>query len=76
MAEISYYPFTKDEYKEIIGRVVEQFSSFDLECEYTPMSTIVKGEHAEILKMMAEIIQHNFSKNPSILNVKLSNACF
>ena len=76
MAEICYYPFTKEDYKTIIGNVMDDFSLFDLQCEFTPMSTIVTGEHKEVLKLVESLVSKHFSKNPSILELKLSNACF
>ncbi len=76
MAEISYYPLSKDKYKEIIGNVIHSFSEFNLKITYTEMSTIVIGKHGEVLKLIEFIIMNHFPENPSILEVKFSNACF
>jgi uncharacterized protein YqgV (UPF0045/DUF77 family) len=76
MAELSYYPLAKYEYPDIINNVVAEFSNFDLEISYTSVSTIVIGDHSDIIQLIEHIITNYFMIHKSILEVKFSNACF
>jgi uncharacterized protein YqgV (UPF0045/DUF77 family) len=76
MAEFTYYPLAEKEYQDIIKNVVTEFSNFDLDISYTSISTIVTGNHSEILRLIDHLITKYFSIQLSILEVKFSNACF
>lgn len=73
--EMSYYPFARDNFKEIVKNVIGDISGFDLELTYTPLSTLVTGEHVEVLKMVQHIIEKYFPDNPSVFECKFCNAC-
>jgi uncharacterized protein YqgV (UPF0045/DUF77 family) len=76
MAEFAYYPLAKKEYQDIIKEIVTECSNFNLELSHTAMSTIVTGDHSEILRLVNHLITKYFSSFLSILEVKYSNACF
>lgn len=76
MAEFAYYPLAKKEYQGIIKDVVAECSNYDLEISYTAVSTIITGNHSEILQLVNHLITKYFSIHFSILEVKFSNACF
>ena len=74
-AEIAYYPLAKVDFVEIIKNVINEFPSFNLDLSYTAVSTIARGEHEELLALIKKIIEKYFPDNPSVLEVKFSNAC-
>ncbi len=73
--EMSYYPFTRDNFKEIVKNVIADIENFKFDINYTPLSTLVKGDHKKVLKMVQLIIEKYFPDNPSVFECKFCNAC-
>lgn len=74
-AELTYYPFAVDDYKEVVREVLDVFPTMNLDITYTSMSTIVYGEFAEVHKLVEKVVEMFFTKYQSVLEVKYSNAC-
>jgi uncharacterized protein YqgV (UPF0045/DUF77 family) len=74
-AELAYYPFAEENYKEIVDKVIAIFPEFKIDVKYTTMSTIVYGDQEQVINLVSAIIDRFFAKYRSILEVKFSNAC-
>jgi len=74
-AQVAYYPLGQADFRTIIGRLLDTLADPTVKVEYGTMSTTIFGDHTIVLGVIHRFVEIAFSSYPSILDVKISNAC-
>ncbi len=73
--EISYYPLV-DGYDEAVSRLLELLNGqSEVGVEVGTMSTLLRGEYADVMKLLQDSMLALMQQYPSVFNLKIANAC-
>ncbi len=74
-AEVSLYPLGEEDLSPRIEQFVGALEWSGLQVKTGAMSSIVTGECGDVFKALGEAYDNDSAKGPSVLSLKISNAC-
>lgn len=74
-ADVSLYPLAEEHLKHPVHDFVQLLENNGCAVENGPMSSIVKGESAQVFEALAKGYEQAALKSGCVLIVKLSNVC-
>lgn len=61
--QLSYLPLETENYQEEVDAIIDQINQYEVETEVSKLSTTVKGDRDEIMKMIDDIYQRMDSRD-------------
>ena len=74
-AEISLYPLVKEYAPVIDGFIGGLESREQIEVEAGVMSSLIRGEYHDVMRILEEEVFKVFHNNHAVINIKIANAC-
>ena len=74
-AEISLYPL-EEKYGPVIDNFIQDLESREqIEVEAGVMSSLIRGEYHDVMRILEEEVFKVFRHNHAVINIKIANAC-
>ncbi len=73
--EVRFHPFGVRDVDAAVDEAIEIIASFDLKLSTGPLSTVVKGDPAEVFAMLRTLYERMEERHAFTLDVTLSNYC-